>query len=60
MDVVIVGSCLAHGLETPVGGGGAEEFGVFFGEVAKGSVGGFAAEGGASKLDKSCGHFDSP
>jgi hypothetical protein len=44
MDVVIVGACLAHGLETPVGGGGSEEFGVLFCEVAKGSVGGLAAE----------------
>jgi hypothetical protein len=44
MDVVIVGACLAHGLETPVGGGGSEEFGVLFCEVAKGTVGGLAAE----------------
>jgi hypothetical protein len=44
MDVVVVGACLAHSLETPVGGGGPEEFGVLFGEVAKGSVRGLAAE----------------
>jgi hypothetical protein len=60
MDVVVVWAGLAHGFETPVGGSGPEQFGVLFGKVAKGSVGGLAAEGGASKLDKSCRHFDSP
>jgi hypothetical protein len=44
MDVVVVRACFAHGLETPVGGGGSEQFGVFFCEVAKGTVGGLAAE----------------
>ena len=57
---MIIWASLAHGLETPVGSGGTEQFGVLVGEVAEGSVGRFAAEGGASELDKGCRHFDSP
>jgi hypothetical protein len=60
MDVVVVWASLAHGLETPVGGGGTHQIGMLLMKVAKGGVGRLATKRGAMELNKGSRHIESP
>jgi len=60
MDVVVVWASLAHGFETPVGGGGSHQVGMLLMKVAKGGVGRLAAKRGAMELNKGSRHIESP
>jgi hypothetical protein len=60
MNVVVVGTGLAHSLEAPVGGGRAHQLSMFLMKVAKGSIGRLAAKGSAMELHKGSRHIESP
>jgi hypothetical protein len=52
MDEVFVGTGLAHGFETPEGGGGTHDFVEVLVELFEGAIGGFAAERVTTYLNK--------
>jgi hypothetical protein len=52
MNVVIVRSCLPHGLETPIGCGGSSEIEKLIMEFTEGTIRGLASERAATDLNE--------
>jgi hypothetical protein len=58
MDVVIIRTCLAHGLETPISGRCSQQFSMLFRKITIGYIRRLAAKRGATELYQSGRHIE--